>query len=339
MKRLLILLFIMTLEFGSARAQTSSVVIVRLDPALDNIVSPDAKLETLHEGTGVFEGPTWVHRVHPGYLIFSDIPGNVINKRTPDGKITVIVDHVFTGTDTSEAFQMTVGTRKFPMIGPNGTTLDRQGRIVFCAFGSHQVLRLEKDGKRTILAERVGGKLLNSPNDLVYKSDGSLYFTDSRADVKRADDDPAKGVPYPGLYMIKGGKVQLVNKDLESPNGLAFSPDQKYLYLNDYRKKIIERFDVLPDDTLANGKLFIDMSANKAPGAPDGMKVDRKGNVYCTGPGGLWIISPDGKHIGTIVTPESLTNLTFGDDDGKTLYMTGRPPLYRITLRVAGIRP
>jgi gluconolactonase len=310
-----------------------------LDPALDAIVASDAKLETLHEGTGVFEGPTWVHRGGPGYLIFSDIPGNVINKWTPDGKITVLLDHVFTGTDTSSAFQITVGSRKLPMVGPNGTTLDRQGRIVFCAFGDRQVVRLEKDGKRTILAERFEGKLLNNPNDLVYKSDGTLYFTDSAADLKRADSDPAKGVPHSGLYMIKGGQVQLLTKDFPGSNGLAFSPDQKYLYLNDYGKKIIERFDVQADDTIANGKLFIDMNGEKAPGAPDGMKVDRKGNVYCTGPGGLWILSPDGKHIGTILSPEPLTNLTFGDADAKTLYITGRPPLYRIKLKVAGIRP
>jgi gluconolactonase len=172
-------------------------------------------------------------------------------------------------------------------------TLDRQGRIVFCAHGDRDVVRLEKNGKRTVLADRYEGKRLNSPNDLVYKSDGSLYFTDPTGGLRLRDKDPKRELSFNGVYLLRHGKLQsLSTQDITDPNGLAFSSDEKYLYLNDRRKKIIMRFDVQPDDTIANGHLFIDLSVDKAVGEPDGMKVDKRGNVYCTGPGGLWNLHP-----------------------------------------------
>ena len=198
---------------------------------------------------------------------------------------------------------------------------------------------LKRDGERTVLVDRYEGKRLNSPNDLVYKSDGSLYFTDPTSGLRLKDDDPNRELSFSGLFLLKEGKLHLVYQDFAHPNGLALSPDEKHFYLNDSGKKIIMRFDVQPDDTMANGQLFIDMSGDQAVGGPDGMKVDKNGNVYCTGPGGLWIMSPDGKHLGTVLTPQRLTNLTFGDADGKTLYMTDRTALFRIRLNVEGIRP
>ena len=333
------ILLAIALSFGllTPRPQDQKTVVVN-DPALDAIASVDAKLEKLAEGTGFFEGPNWVKTGRSGYLIFTNIPGDVINKWTPDGKVSVIVDHIFTGTDSSGAPQYELGTKKLPMIGADGSTLDHQGRIVYCAFGDRAVVRVEKNGKRTVLADRFEGRRFNTPNDLIYKSDGTLYFTDSQADTTRAENDPNKGVSHSGVYFIKNGKPQLLSKDFDGPNGLAFSPGEKYLYANDSRKKTITRFEIQPDGTVTTGTLFIDMSADKTVGMPDGMKVDKNGNVYCTGPGGVWIMSPDGKHLGTILTPQRISNLAFGDADGKTLYMTSPQGLYRIRLNAEGLR-
>ena len=225
------------------------------------------------------------------------------------------------------------------LIGSNGITLDRQGRIVFCQHGDRQISRLEKNGHRTVLASRYEGKRLNSPNDLVFKSDGSLYFTDPTAGLRLQDKDPARELPFAGVYRVSKGKVQLLSKDFTRPNGIAFSPDEKYLYVNDTTKKIIMRFEVQPDGGVANGQVITDMNSDTAPGAPDGMKVDQKGNIYCTGPGGFWIMSPEGKHLATVKTKELPANLNWGDADGKTLYLTARTGLYRIRLNIAGVRP
>ena len=328
------LLCALTLPFGLLRAQTTiEHTIVRLDPSLNAIVAPDAELEKLIERNSSFEGPTWFHDGNTGYFIFSDVPGNVIYKVEQDGKISVFLDHLFTGKDNSDAV-LALG-QNYYMLGANGTTLDRQGRLVYCEYSDGQIVRLEKDGRRTVLAGRFDGKRLNGTNDLVYKSDGSLYFTDSRESTKRSDGE---GVPHKGLYLLKDGKVQLLTKDISHPNGLAFTPDEKYFYANNTDLKTIMKYEVQPDDTIANPKVFIDMSDDKAPGAPDGMKVDKKGNVYSTGPGGVWIISPTGKHLGTILTPRA-TNMTFGGDDAKTLYITGASFVARIPLKAVGIRP
>jgi gluconolactonase len=191
------------------------------------------------------------------------------------------------------------------------------------------------------LADRFEGKRLNSPNDLVYKSDGALYFTDPPYGLPKGEHDPKKELPFSGVFRIAGGKLQLLTTSLNGPNGLAFSPDEKYLYVDnsDVARKIWMRFEVRPDGSLDHGKLFYDATAAKEEGVPDGMKVDRSGNVYSTGPGGLWILSPAGVHMGTIVLPELPANCAWGDADGKTLYMTARTGLYRIRLKIPGVRP
>ena len=320
------------------RAQESGTV-VRLDPALDAIVSADAQLDKVAGGFSFLEGPVWVRK--GSYLLFNDVPANAIYKWTPDGKVSVFLKPSgYTGNDPNYGREIDSGRKKIKVIGSGAVTLDRQGRIVFCAQGDRDVVRIEKDGRRTVLADRFEGKRLNSPNDLVYKSDGSLYFTDPPAALPKGDDDAAKELPFDGVFLLKDGKVQVLDKTFSRPNGLAFGPGEKQFYVNDSLKKTIVRFDVRPDDTLANGQVFIDMTGDNAPGAPDGMKVDRKGNVYCTGPGGLWIVSPTGKHLGTVRTPERITNLAFGNADGKALYITGRTgELFRIQMKVAGIRP
>jgi gluconolactonase len=198
---------------------------------------------------------------------------------------------------------------------------------------------LEKDGKRTVLADKYEGKRLNSPNDLVYKSDGSLYFTDPPFGLPKLDQDSQKQLPFNGVYRWSNGKLQLLSKDLKAPNGIAFSPDEKYLYVDDSVAKTYWRFDVQPDGSITNGKVFFDMSSSKDEGVPDGMKIDQRGNIYGVGPGGVWILSPEGKHLGTIKAAEDPANLAWGDADGKTLYLTARTGLYRVRLNIAGIRP
>ncbi len=303
--------------------------VVRLDPALDEIVPDSPIIEKIASGFKFTEGPVWVHE---GYLLFSDIPNNVINKWAPDGKVSVFLKPSgYTRPEVPGG----------GLQGSNGLTLDHQGRLTICEHGDRRVTRLEKNRKVTVLADRYQGKRLNSPNDLVYTSDGALYFTDPPYGLPKQDDDPAKELPFSGIYRLSKGRLELLYKDLKRPNGIAFSPDEKVLYISnsDPHRKIWMRFDVSPDGTIANPQVFFDATASTEDGLPDGMKVDQKGNLYCTGPGGLWIFSPQGKHLGTIKLPEIPANCNWGDRDAKTLYLTARTGLYRVRLNIRGIRP
>jgi len=322
-------------------AAQSAGEIVRVDPGLSALLSADTRVEKLADGLGFVEGPVWVHSGGAGYLLFSDIPANVIRKWSPDGKVTVFLEKSgFTGADASDVgYQLNNGHADVTLIGSNGITLDKQGRVVYCQHGNGAVERLEKDGKRTVLASKYDGKRLNSPNDLVYKSDGALYFTDPPFGFRKTDQDPKKELSYEGVYRLADGKLQLVYKDFKAPNGIAFTPDEKYLYINDSASKTYWKFPVKYDGTLGEGKLFFDMSSSKDAGVPDGMKIDQKGNIYGVGPGGIWILSPEAKHLGTIKFPEHPANLAWGDADGKTLYVTATTGLYRVRVGVAGIRP
>ena len=315
--------------------------IIRLDPALDAIVPGNAKVEKLAGGMRFTEGPVWVRE--GGYLLFSDVGSNVINKYDPrDSKVTVYQDRSgFTGTDPSGlgSERTDEAGQPFKNIGSNGITLDAQGRVVYCTHGDRQIVRLEADGRRTVLAREFEGKRLNSPNDLAHRSDGWLYFTDPTSGLTQGDQSPLRELAFNAVFRVKDGKLEVATRDVERPNGLAFSPDEKLLYVNNSADRSIRQFDVRPDGTLANGRLLIDMDKDPAMGGPDGIKVDEKGNIYSTGPGGLWIMSPNGQHIGTIVLPEQPANLAFGDDDGRTLYVTARASLYKIRLNIAGVRP
>jgi gluconolactonase len=339
--KLAILAILVILGTGTwAKAQNYGEV-VRLDPAADAIVPANAVVEKLGDGFGFLEGPVWIHSKGQGYLIFSDISANVIRKWDPKTGFSVFLEKSgFTGTDASDVGgQTNNGTGMVTLIGSNGITLDRQGRVVYCAHGDHQIVRLEKNGKRTVLVSQYEGKRLNSPNDLVFKSDGSLYFTDPPAGLRLQDKDPKKELPFNGVYRLAKGNLTLLARDFARPNGIAFSPDEKYLYVDDTTKKIIKRYDVQPDGGITNGQVITDMTSDSTPGAPDGMKVDEKGNIYCTGPGGFWIMSPEGKHLATVKTKELPANLAWGDSDGKTLYLTARTGLYRIRLSIPGVRP
>jgi gluconolactonase len=214
---------------------------------------------------------------------------------------------------------------------------DRDGAVLLCQHGNRRIARISQDRAVSTYIDRYEGKRLNSPNDLVYKSDGSLYFTDPPYGLVKQDEDPAKELRFNGVYRFANGKLQLLASDLTRPNGIAFSPDERVLYVanSDEKRKIWMRYDVQPDGTLANGKVFYDVTSQTEEGLPDGMKVDTNGNVYATGPGGVWIFSPDGKHLGTIKPTEVPANCGWGDD-GKTLYMTARTGLYRIKLSAEG---
>jgi len=312
-----------------------NVEVIRLDPAIDAIVPPNPKIFKLAEGFQFTEGPVWPR--DGGFLLFSDPNANTIYKYRPEpgnvpGELSVFrKPSGYSGADVTEYGQP----------GSNGLTLDPQGRLTINEHGNHRVTRLEADGSLTVLADRYQGKRLNSPNDLVYRSDGALFFTDPPFGLPKFFDDPRKELPYSGVFSIVKGKLQLASTDLLGPNGVAFSPDDKYLYVTNWddKKKIIMRYEALADGTLKNGELFFDMTGSVGEDALDGMKVDQQGNLYVSGPGGLWILSAEGKHLGTIIAPKHPHNLAWGDEDGKTLYLCAETGLYRMRLNVAGIRP
>lgn len=320
-----------TLDFykpGAAAGPMTPARVTRLDPAVDAIVPRDAAIEKLAEGFLFTEGPIWVP---DGYLLFSDPNSNTIYRWSDhDGLSVFRTKSGYTGVDVAEYGQP----------GSNGLTLDREGRLTIDQHGNRRVVRLEKNGSLTILADRYDAKRLNSPNDLVYKSDGSLYFTDPPFGLPKAFDDPRKETPYSGVYRWADGNLQLLATDVAGPNGLAFSPDEKFFYVGnwDEKKKVVMRYEVRPDGTLANGKVFFDMTGAPGEDAIDGVKVDQQGNVYVSGPGGLWILSPAGKHIGTIAGPEHPHNMAWGGADGRTLYLTAQTGLYRIRLNIPGAR-
>jgi gluconolactonase len=326
----------------AANEKTTALSVDRLDSSIDTIVPANATMERVATGFTWVEGPIWIPA---GYLLFAEITSNSIRKLTPDGTVSIFMQPSgYKGTAPYGG--------KEP--GSNGMTLDRRGRLTVAGHAHRDVWRLESlDPKAqvTVLADSFDGKKLNSPNDLVYKSDGSLYFTDPPYGLPtQGDSDPIKELQVNGVYRIpkafdqKPGaapardQLQLLVKDLPRPNGIAFSPDEKYLYVdNSQPKKLWMRYRVKEDGTLTDAKVFYDATSDKRPGGPDGMKVDREGNVYSTGPGGVWIFSPEGKPLGVILTPERAANVNWGGADRKTLYITASSSIYRVTLKVPGI--
>ncbi len=292
--------------------------VMRNDPALAKLIPAGAQVEKLAGGFAFTEGPVWTRE---GVLLFSDIPNNVIRKWDPRSGA--------------------VSDFRRPSANTNGNTLDAQGRLVCCEHAGRRVSRREANGEYSTLVDRYDGKRLNSPNDVVYKSNGSLYFTDPPYGLPGQDRDPAKELPHNGVYRWMDGRLTLLTTELMRPNGLAFSPDEKTLYVanSDGARKIWMAYPVKADGTLGAGRVFFDVTSSKEDGLPDGMKVDREGHLYCTGPGGVWVFDPHGKHLGTIRPAEVPANCHWGDADGKALYMTARTGLYRIRVSVPGIRP
>lgn len=320
-----------TLDFyratAPARSSMTPAKITRVDPALDAIVPPGTTIEKLAGGFTFTEGPVWVPE---GYLLFSDPNENVIYRWSPDGQVSVFrTKSGYSGGD--------IGEYKQP--GSNGLTLDRDGRLTIDEHGNRRVTRLEKNGVLTVIAEGFEGRRFNSPNDLVYKSDGALYFTDPPFGLPKAFDDPRKELPYSGVFRVgTDGAVTLLTKELTGPNGIAFSPDEQYLYVGnwDEQRKVVMRYPLTVDGSVGAGRVFFDMTASPGEDAIDGIKVDRNGNLFVSGPGGVWVISPAGRHLGTIAGPEHPHNLAWGDADGRTLYLAAQTGLYRMRVAVPG---
>ena len=299
--------------------------IVRLDPALDALIPRDAAVEKLAGGFTFIEGPVWRRN---GVLWFSDVVGNVVRQWSPDGKVIEILR-----PGGYDGHSLPAGGFN----GPNGSTRSTDDSVVLCQHGNRRIVRIDSKMNITTVVDDFEGKKLNAPNDLVYRSDGSLYFTDPPYGLPKGDDDPAKELPFNGVFKLSNGTLQVLVKDMTRPNGLAFSPDEKTLYVanSDENYRMWMRFDVNADGTLRNGRIFADVSAEREDGLPDGMKIDALGNIWATGPGGVWVFTPDGKHLGTIKLPEQPANCAWGED-GKTLFMTAVTGLYRVRTSVAG---
>lgn len=293
------------------------------EPGLHDLVAPDAPIDRIAGGLGFTEGPVW----RGGALLFSDIPNKRIARwrRLPEGpELTTFA----TGMS-------------------NGLTMDRQGRVLAAEHEGRRVSRIADDGTRAVLADRFQGKQLNSPNDIVAKSDGSVYFTDPPYAVRPSKPGmprppgwwtqpiPGKEQPCHGVYRIApDGTLHSLVDDFALPNGLAFSPDETVLYIADSAHKHIRAFDVRPDGTLSGSRVLLDM-ASEDPGVPDGLKVDVQGNVFCTGPGGVWVCRANGALLGRIVLPELPANLAWGED-GSVLFLTARTSVYRLPTRTRG---
>ena len=280
-------------------------------PVFTRLFPPRVRLERVAKGFRFTEGPVWL----PGQacLLFSDIPASSIHRLTVDGGVSVF---------------------RAPSGNANGLTCDADGRVIACEQGNRRLTRTEADGALTVLADSYRGQRLNSPNDVVVGLDGSIYFTDPPYGIRPEEQE----LPLQGVYRVDParGDVELVADDFDRPNGLAFSPDGKRLYVDDSSaRRHIRVFDVEEDGGLANGRLFHDMRVPKR-GAPDGMKVDEQGNVYCTGAGGVWVFDSAGQHLGMIRMPEKPSNCAWGDPDYKSLYITAPTSLYRVRVSIPG---
>ncbi len=303
--------------------------IQRKDPRFDKLVAKDAKMEKLAEGLDWSEGPVWV--ADGGYLLFSDIPRNSVMKwKDGEGISLFLKPSGYTGV-------VDYGAEP----GSNGLNIDDKGRLIFCEHGDRRVSRLETNGGKKTLADSFEGKRLNSPNDSTFKSNGDLYFTDPPYGLPKRENDERRELDFFGVYRIsKDGKLTLLTKEMTRPNGIAFSPDEKTLYVaqSDPEAAIWKAFEVKPDGTLGKSRVFFDSTAwvkEGKKGLPDGMKVDAAGNLFATGPGGVHVFAPDGTLLGTFATGEATANCAFGDD-GKTLYITADMYLVRVPLLTKG---
>jgi gluconolactonase len=281
-------------------------------PELWKLIDHDAKLATVATGFGFTEGPMWDEK---GFVYVSDETLNKIFRVFPDGRKEEVI----------------------ALGDPDGNTFDRQHRLIDCASVLRAIIEVTPEGKYKILADRYEGKKLNSPNDVIVGPDDALYFTDPTLDLVAGEKQE---IPFQGVYRLDAaGTVKLLTKDLTQPNGLAFSPDGKRFYVDDSEQRNIRVYDVGPNNALTNGRIFGEEPGQKDDGVPDGIKVDRDGNLYVTGPKGIWVWSKDGQHLGTIVIPEQPANLTWGDEDYRTLYITATTSLYRLRMKTQGFVP
>jgi gluconolactonase len=320
------------LAWGSVMAKETGVLgsIVRLDPAFDALVPPDAVIELLEERRFEWsEGPVW--DASNQRLLFSDIPRNMIWEWSERGGLKKFLQP--SGYTGSAPF-----TGREP--GSNGLAFNQAGELLLCQHGDRRIARLGREGFVT-LADGYQGKRLNSPNDLVVKSNGDIYFTDPPYGLPKVADDPGKELDFQGVYRLRpNGELTLLTRELSRPNGLAFSPDEQTLYVanSDPDNAVLMAYPVNSDGTIGAGKVFVDVTRaaqEKLPGLPDGLKVSRDGTVWATAPGGVRVYSPAGKHLGTLATGVPTSNVAFGDD-GSTLYLTADKNLARVKTKVKG---
>jgi gluconolactonase len=281
-------------------------------PEFWSLISKQAKLETVATGFGFTEGPVWDKS---GFLYVSDEELNKIFRVYPDGHREELIS----------------------LGDPDGNTYDRALRLIDCASVLRAIIRISPDGQYAVLADRYQGKKFNSPNDVVVGPDGAIYFADPTLDLPQGEKQE---IPFQGVYRLdENGNVTLLTRELSQPNGLAFSPDGKHFYIDDSKQRNIRVYDFAANATLANGRIFAEEPGGKGDGVPDGMRVDREGNIYVTGPKGIWVWDPHGHHLGTIVIPEQPANLTWGDADYRTLYITATKSVYRIQMKARGFVP
>jgi len=302
--------------------------IERQDPRLDGLIPRDAVIEVLAEGFRWSEGPVWDRAA--GRLLFSDVPSNVVHAWSEKGGLASFLQPSgYTGPEG--------GGGREP--GANGLAFDARGRLVLCQHGDRRISRLE-DGRFVTLVDRFEGRRFNSPNDLALGADGSIYFTDPPYGLTKTFDDPGREIGWNGVYRLApDGRVSVLVKDLRAPNGIGLSPDGRTLYVgqSDPNRPVVMAYDLAGDGAVSNGRVFFDTTSlrKNGPGAPDGLKVDRAGNVFTTGPGGVVVVSPKGEYLGTIVTGVPTANCAFGDD-GSTLYLTANDKLCRVRTTTKG---
>lgn len=316
---------------GSESNPAPVMRVVSLDPRFEELVPADARIERLADGYQWTEGPVW-NRAE-GYLLFTNIPGNEIVKwREGEGASQYLYPSGYSGEAPFSGREP----------GANGLTYDAQGRLVMCQHGDRRVGRLNSATRQIeTVADRFDGRRFNSPNDLVYHSNGALYFTDPIYGLPKGADDPARELDFCGVYRLdRQNRLSLLTREITRPNGIAFSPDEKRLYVasSDPEKAIWMVYDVGSDGSIDNGRVFFDatpMVKEGRKGLPDGLKVDRAGNLFATGPGGVLVFSADGSHLGTIETGVPTANCAWGED-GSTLFITANTALLRVKLRTRG---
>ena len=313
-------------EAAESEIVDNAGTIERLDPRLDALIPAGANIQKLAGGFTFTEGPVWDRRNN--LLYFSDVRDNTIYSWSEDSGVRIFIQPVY-GEATDH-----------PSVGSNGLTLDSDGRLVLMEHGYRRVSRLEANGERTPLADNYRGNRLNSPNDVAWHSNGWIYFTDPPYGMAGLENDPARELDYNGIYRLSPeGEIQLLERNQTRPNGLVFSPDEETLYVanSDAENKVWYAYTVI-HGIIGNPRIFYDVNDQTGEGAADGMKVDSQGNIFSTGPGGVWIFDPDGTHLGTIKPDEVPANVAWGDD-GSTLYMTARTGLYRVRLSTSGEIP
>lgn len=317
-RKWLLLLFVLGVRFlapfGTVQAQSSEqkFELKAEFPQFWKLISRDAKLETVVTGLGFTEGPVWDTR---GFLYVSDEELNKIFRIYRDGRKEEVVS----------------------LGDPDGNTYDQKQRLIDCASVLRAIIRVDESGKYEVLADKFEGKKFNSPNDVVMGPDGALYFTDPTLDLPK---EQKKELAFQGVFRLDAnGRVTLLTTDLSQPNGLAFSPDDKKFYVDDSEQRNIRVYDFRADGTIANGQIFGEEPGKKGDGVPDGMKVDESGNLYVTGPGGIWVWDSKGQHLGTILLPEQPANLAWGDTDWSTLYITATTSVYRLKTKARGFVP